>query len=969
MKFVSLVKHLLLSTAILVLAACGGGGGSGEDSVFDPPGIRITATPGAGTVGAGGYLDVTVRVAQTNGSNVADGTIVSSTVSPAASGTIRYVSAGNVSDSSSGGTVGGNATFRFIAGTTAGSGTLTFSTAQAGRSVSTTVAVTVTSINERLQLQANKLQLPPNIYGVEPFLGSPYMAEVTITVKDGNGQPVNLPDGVQVSLNPVDNTGGFSTLDDPETEDVNEFTLRMGQAPVDVVAGKATVFVHSLASEGTATLTVTTQDPVTGVTIENSLQFAIVSGVPQTPTQLTLQQIGSPAYVQGSGGNTTTTMESRLLNGLGMDVPDPVSGSNAWNNYRLEIIGNGDGTLSGVNAAGQTVSGKAVNLRTSAGIGYAVYTSGETIGTVVMKLTADAADNNVDNGISSPVSVERTVVVSDGRLWDIEITQPIVNALQVNPVDPEVEVESGTVPSSPDGTYSLTVGVIATDRLGNPVLPGTTIRFGLIDEPQLTGIGDFRFAGGDGDPQEGGKLFTAPITGDFIDTNPYVDDEVGPGDTLVIFGEEIPGNRDLESARIVESVVNDTTLRVTYRFNHNDDDGTTEDDGAVLPYIVGRAADGNIVATATTNDIGVARTKMNYPVSKLGKVVVIWAQGDGMIKNGSPETVTDVEFASFAGVSPARLYVVPNVLPANTTAEVDVCVTDYLSMPLGGVPVSFAFQSLTGSGSVDGVATSGWTASPTQPGTGCTTATVTTGGLVEEGTTLVFSAVGETAEVTFTMAPMALIARPSVLVHNAGGTMVRDVVLQVIDASGAPVPGVQIVGTCTGDNGATVSITGGPGVTDANGETIATITGMNLTQAGSFGTGECVFQNVGGSLQATVTIEGVDICANRVSPLPAECGDTPSATVYPLTIQFFPGTPPGNYMVQSSPAGINCTHNTLDCEANFSAGTLVTLTATTPVGATFSHWEGCSTLANATIQVTMDSAKTCRAYWEPAAAP
>lgn len=991
MKFAAILKSLLLLTAVSLLVACGGGS-SGGDSVFQPPSIKITATPSASSAAPGQSVEVQVRVTNANGSAVADGTSVSATVSPGNSGTIRYVpSNGASSDASNGPTSGGTVNFRYTAG---GSGnvTLTFSTAGSAGTATTTATIAVSGTgDQRLQISATRTELPVNVHGVLPFMGSPYMSEVTVTVRDGNGQPVNKEDGIQVSLNPVDNTGGFSTLDDPSTEcdlaeglDGCEFYIRMGQAPVDVVAGKATIFVHSLQATGTTTLTVTTQDEVTNQTITATKVFTIVAATPPLPTQLALDLASGPIYVQGAGGNSNGLLDIHVRDALGQPVPDPVAASAAYNNYRLEIVGTGLETgsvpgvarLNGVNAAGVTVSGSRIDLRTTAGVGAANFIAGNQVGSFVIRLTADRADNNVDNGISDPVSVERSVVVSDGRLFDLEITQPVVNALTINPAGGDIEVNDDgiAIPPSPDATYSITVAVIATDRLGNPVLPGTQIRFGSIDEPQATGVGDFYISGGNGDPQEGGTLFTA-AGGQFLSAG----GGVGPGDTLVVMGEEVIGNQDLESARIVSQVHSQTSLSVDYRFNHNDTTGQSVNYQGVLPYIIGRSADGNITATAATNDMGVAVTKMNYPVSKLGKVAVIWAQGDGPVVAGQPKKITDVEYAYFAGVAPARMVVSPSVLPANTTHDVTICLYDALSVPIGGVPVGFAFQNLAGSGWVDDVSGAGTVENVTEFGSGCTTATVRTQGVLEgeDEPELIFSAAGAEGVVTFSFQPLVLLANPTAM--RGGGV----VTLTLVNNNGVPQPGHQIVGSCEGQNGATIWLNPNPGVTNASGQTTTTIRANDLDQLGGAGSGSCTFETADGSASATVTLQGEDLCLLQVSPLPAGC-PVVAPEQFALNVVISPGATAGTYSLTSSPAGISCSATSgtsSSCApSNFNEGTQVTLTTTAPASCNpadpgcssggvpvFTGWTGdCVALSGNPLQarVQMNGVRSCTAVWE-----
>lgn len=1100
MKFAAILKSLLLVTAVSLLAACGGGS-SGGDSAFQPATVRISATPTATSVETGKFIEIAVKVTQANGSNVADGTVVNSTVTPATNGTLQSIVNGTTGGTS-GTTVGGIVNFVFAA-SSAGNTTLTFSTANgAGASVTTSVAINVTpgqsdnwqmsieltpeiipasgrsdvrvrvsrangapvadgtpvsgvafpasagaftesttttvggvavftyqaqgnvanveltfSASEeesgrqisasatlqiarvddsRLHLAPERTSLPVNLHAIDPFLGSPFMAEVTITVKDSNGQPVNCTkddDGcLAVSINPVGNTGGFTTLDDPETdcEPENnwkgcEFYLRMGKAPLGVTAGKATVFVHSLNFTGRTTLTVTFTDPVTGTTIAAAQEFRIVETSPPLPSQLGLVGPTSPIYVAESGGNNSGQVQTSVMDPLGQPVPDPVSGAAAFNNYQLEILGTGttiSARLRGIDASGATVTGTKLNLRTTAGIGGATFIGGDDAASYVLRLTADRADNNVDNGISDPVTVERSVVVSDGRLYDLEITQPTVSALTINPAGGEIQVINvgGTdiqLPISPDGTYSVTVGVIATDRQGNPVLPGTEIRFGLIDEPQSSGVGDFFLAGGDGDPQEGNTLFTA-ASGRFMTAG----GGAGPGDTLVVFGEEVIGNREMESARQVSQVHSESSLSVDYRFNLNDTTGNNVDYGGVLPYVIGRAADGNIVASAQTNQIGVATTKLNFPVNRIGKRIIIWAQGDRAMGQAgtSPRKVTDVEYAHFAGVAPARLVVSPSVLPANTTQQVSVCLYDALGAPVGGIPVSFAFNDATGVNKVDGTTQSGTAGSLTAFGSGCALVEVSTTGLQDGGgnippiqPTLLFAAAGAQATVEFSFNVMTLMASPSMM--TSGGT----VTLTLIDASGNPLSGFRIVGTCEASGGAIINIRTAPGITNANGQTTAVMVVDNLNQAGGSGSAVCEFQTTDGAAKATVLFEGKDVCEGvPTSPPPAGCDDPGGASHFNLSAVMTAGINtstfysiqevPPNSMTSCSVPGAPSPGVYTCYFGMYTAGTAVTLTAIKAgPGIEEPLWSGAGCTPDPLnpyiATVSMSEARVCLLHW------
>jgi hypothetical protein len=869
-----------------VLAACGGGGGSNSDSGFNPPGARATATAQSASVPAGSATDISVRITEASGAAVRDGIVVTGSVSPSSVGSVFGVDgSGGITQLATATTAGGNANFRFV-GQQPGTATVSFTAADpntSGRTVTASVTITVTEGTPRISMQATRTTIPINTYNIQPFFGSPYMSEVTITVRDSAGNAVSQPDGVQVSINPV-GPAGFSTLDDPETEDINEFFVIMGQAPVNLLAGKATVFVHSENQTGTSVLTAATQDPVTGQTFSASLTFNFVATLPEGPEEIFVSHPDRPVYVQGSGANTTLQIEAIVSDGIGQPIRDPQSGNVAFNNIRAELISTGPdpGRLIAINAAGQQVSGTSIALRTNSGIGNITYRAGTQAGQYLIRITADRADNNVDNGIQDPVVGETRATVSDGRLFSLTITSPRPNAILVNRVDESVEPEPGLLPRDPNGTYSLTVSVLATDREGNPIPEGTEIEFGLVDHPVVgypnLGSGVFAISGIDGDPEEGGFNFHAP-TGQF-NTSAYPS---GPGDTLLVFGKDVPGNRDLESARRIASNVAINRLTVAQRFNRNDDSGSILNQGPVLPYVIGRATEGNINARASTNAIGVATAKLNYPVSRLNKSVLVWARALTTDTSGNAKLVTDIAGYVYPGIAPLRLIASPKQIPANRTVPVQVCVEDAITQHMPGVWINF---TITGaSGSVDGQSTSGVVASPTGPG-GCVIAMVTTTGVLPGDAPRVIFTAGQARDEVEIVPPGSAVLQAMPSAFRGDGT--RTIQLTLLDGNGAPLRDVQLRGSCTTSGAdAMLSIVSGPGVTDASGQTSATVSASGFYSCPAVPategppptpaiparapvTGTCTFSGPGGSPSTVVQVSSVDgrNLGGGVSPAP-----------------------------------------------------------------------------------------------------
>ncbi|MBK7012002.1 MAG: hypothetical protein IPH43_04525 [Xanthomonadales bacterium] len=711
-----------------------------------------------------------------------------------------------------------------------------------------------------ITLSATRTTLPLNSGNVLPYPGSPFMAEVSFTYRNNAGVITALTsDATFTTSSP--STVSLSPPDDPSTADINEMASRVVSFHETTNNGSYVFFATSYDVAGTSTVTASATDPATGRTVTKTLVFT-VQGAPPLPGSVTLSPSPSVVYVAGVGGATSSVISAQVRDGANQPVPDP----GAVANVLYEIVGDaGGGILSGNGGSGSSVMAK-----TTAGIATVSFQSGTILppGPVQIRATVDRADNNVSNGISDPISATTSVAVSDGKLFGLVITSPDLEAITENHVFAGVDADGNPV-GGLDGTYSFTISVLATDRQGNPVVPGTTIQFGVIDAPLSgfpgTGGGSFDIAGGDGNPLEGGTAFTAP-TGHFMTAG----GGAGPGDTLLVFGQLVTGNFDLENARVVQSIANNTNLTVTSAFNRNDTTGSSVNYGPVLPYVIGRATEANVTASASTNSLGVASTKLNYPVSRLGKQTIVWAQGNAATSS-VVRTVADIQPVRLPGVAPAQLSVSPTPIAGNTTTQVTACLLDANNSPILGAYIGFSFSGLgIGTGSIDGSTGSGVIDSPTGLD-GCTTGVLTTAGISSEDEAMVtFTAGGEPVEVPIVVSTGLLLqAFPS---STSGGA----VTLLLTDGSGNPVPNAQIVGTCTGGP----SITGPIAPTGANGRTIATISasGLEYVCAGEpRNTGQCVFTTGSqGGPTATVTVLGGVAVGPDFSPLgPGVCAPTP----------------------------------------------------------------------------------------------
>ncbi|TVS12682.1 MAG: hypothetical protein EA419_03870, partial [Wenzhouxiangella sp.] len=353
---------------------------------------------------------------------------------------------------------------------------------------------------------------------------------------DGNAGEVEGGQ-VAVAVSPV-SRGAFSTLDDPATDE-NEFEALLGSGPVNMTAGVTTLFIHSFDRPGPLTVSVTAQDANSGERFSEDFVIEVEDGGADfLPADLSFGIRPDPVYVQGSGGPTTKSLTVTVTDSGGNPVPNPEADGIGFNNLRLELdapAGSG-ARLTGTGTEG-SVSGTEIKVRTVNGVANFTLNAGTETGSHRITAKVDRADNNVDNDIQDGLSAETSINVGDGRLFALRLVSPVDDGIVVNPavanfqtdVEQQLDPDTGEpVPPGPDGTYSYRVTVIATDRQGNPPLSGQPVSFGKVDSPVSAGNpAMFVFSGPDGDPEEGGLLFTVEDPADG-----FLNDPTGPSEVV-----------------------------------------------------------------------------------------------------------------------------------------------------------------------------------------------------------------------------------------------------------------------------------------------------------------------------------------------------------------------------------------------------------------------------------------------------
>ncbi len=540
-----------------------------------------------------------------------------------------------------------------------------------------------------ITLHADTTQLPVQSRNqfVHPY-SELYTTNVWAEVSRKNGDP--LPNATEVQFTVVGGKTQTGALYPSDLEEENEdgTPAAFWSWSEESGGGIARLIFHAWQQTGTVTIRAAVTDPDTGRQSFEEIEITVGSETATgLPAAVTTRLDSGPVYVANQGKNDTARMEVFVRDPSGQTVDDPSSA-----NVKIELLNPEIGaTLVGSNGE----RGSIVYTRTTRGKAQATMLAGNTTGSAKIRVTADAEDNNVDNGIQEPVKDDVTVTISDGRAASVTLTGPFVDAITDNQTILAVQPDE----SFQNGTYMRVVSALVKDHLGNPVV-GEEVRFDLVDSPVAgypeetidfspalppeedpAGGVTFAMSGDAGDPTEGGNLFDA-------DDGGLVDYGASANDRVVLHPEEAGLDRALIGSRTISEVLDNDRLLVTAPFDANGG----RDGGAIIPWTAGRAQYGAVGATATTDSQGVATTFLTYPMTRLNQPAMITAT--------TSNEVADVMRVSYLGMGTASLTASLTEVPAGQATPVTLCVRDTNGAPLQtdftwtGVPSSVEVERI-----------------------------------------------------------------------------------------------------------------------------------------------------------------------------------------------------------------------------------------------------------------------------------
>lgn len=270
-----------------------------------------------------------------------------------------------------------------------------------------------------ITLRADKNQLPINLTGVRAGSGvyAPYSTTLYVQASIG-GNPI--PGGEEIfGCNVAGglDTGSLYYLDGKEEHEVEIDDGAGGKIKVPGAyrsitlgsnSGGNSFHFHAGDTAGTARITCSVSDPR-----DKQQKFASVDITVGGASGRAASIQGIAAYpslgTQGNTNNvrTSTAIEAQVLDEANQPVPAPTKA-----NLQVAIVSGG--AASGARLLVGSQNGSVVQVSTIGGVALFSLASGTTEGSILLEMTADRFDNDVTNGIQTPITQLLSMAVTAG---------------------------------------------------------------------------------------------------------------------------------------------------------------------------------------------------------------------------------------------------------------------------------------------------------------------------------------------------------------------------------------------------------------------------------------------------------------------------------------------------------------------------------------------------------------------------
>ncbi len=406
-------------------------------------------------------------------------------------------------------------------------------------------------------------QLPLNVENFAPRIGGPFTATISVEAKNDQGL---LNDGEFIcrlrgagvdvaALYYLDGSDDdFREETDPETGETVEVRQAYREVILDAGAGGASFHLHAGDQPGEARVVCTVNDPNFENEVRDGSTTVEIGGSSGSgdPTDVFLVPRVGLIWPPDFNEPQTDSVDVVLLDENRGVVDDPESGTN---NVLVEILSGPDAGeyLVGRNADGDILRGSALLLSTSSGVTDFQVVSGFQDGFIVLGVTADQFDNDVDNGVVSPVFGATAVVVTttgfgppltittDSSLPTGERGLPYAALLEASGGRPPYSWSLSGATSAPAGLSLSSTGVIS----GTPQAIGESCFIAAVQDstspvPESAGPQQFCIDV-QGDPPPPATLNVA------TSTLPDAEEGVGYGAILNASGGESPYQWNLDT--------------------------------------------------------------------------------------------------------------------------------------------------------------------------------------------------------------------------------------------------------------------------------------------------------------------------------------------------------------------------------------------------------------------------------------